>query len=354
MRANTGALRRRSPTIAVAVCTALVLAACNTNASNSGSQGKGSNIVNWYVSMPVEGANALAAAFTKSSGIKVNVQRIGSTELWQRFLTESNAHKYTADVLSIAGWNIVQDAKRQHLIQKIVPNKVNIGPGYTKVPGAVLPDGYAFSSRVVDDAIAYNTKLVPKSQAPKTWMDLAKPYWKGKIAMLDPKLDAPGYAADHQMAKDSAIGWKFFDSLKKQRPIFLSGDSGEILNRVVSGQSQVAVAQDVEALAQRAKGAPIALVYPPEGVGGSLDYNTLPSKAPHQANAVKLLKFLASAQGANALVKAMFVYSPRTGAIVEPSDRPKLDELHLLPFDPAGEQKDFKSFNARFNKAIGR
>lgn len=353
MTGNSGATRRRSLVSAVGLCTVLALASCGGSGTNGSSAGGDENVVNWYTSMPADGAHGLAAAFTQSSGIKVNVQRIGTTELWQRFLTEANAHKYTADVLSIASWSIVQDAKAQNLIQKFIPDKVDVGDAYSSTKGAVLSDGYAFSSRLLIEAMAYNTKLVPKANIPTTWQDLNKPYWKGKIAMLDPKLDTGGYAAYRQMSRTD-IGWDFFDGLKDQGPIFLSGDSGEILNRVVSGQSQVAVLQDVLAWAQKAKGAPVAVVYPPAGVGGTLDYNTLPAKAPHQANAVKFLTYLSSSDANDALVKSIFVYSPRAGAVVEPSDRPKLDELHILPFDPQAEQEDFTSFNTRFDKAIGR
>lgn len=349
-----GVTHRRSLVSAAGACVVLALAACGGSGSGESGGGGGENVVNWYTSMPADGAQALAAAFTESSGVKVNVQRIGSTELWQRFLTEANARKYTADVLSIASWSIVQDAKAKRLIQPFIPGKVDLGDAYTSTEGAVLPGGYAFSSRLLIETIAYNTKLVPKGNVPTTWQDLEKPYWKGKIAMLDPKLDTGGYAAYRQMTRDPAIGWDFFEGLKKQGPIFLSGDSGEILNRVVSGQSQVAVMQDVLAWEQKAKDAPVAVLYPSAGVGGTLDYNTLPTKAPHQANAVKFLKYLSSAEANDALVKSIFVYSPRSGAVVEPGDRPKLDELHILPFDPKAEQQDFQSFNTHFDKAIGR
>ena len=344
----------RRPAACLALCAILSVAACGANEAN-GSQGEGgSDSVNWYTSMPADGAQGLAKAFTEKTGIKVNVQRIGSTELWQRFLTESNANKHIADVLSIASWSIVQDAKKQHLIQPFIPKLVDVGDAYSSIPVSVLPEGYACSSRLLVETIAYNTKLVPKSQVPTTWKDLLKPYWKGKIAMLDPKLDTGGYAAYHQMSKVPSIGWDFFNGLKAQEPIFLSGDSGALINQVISGKSQVAILQDVLAWEQDPKGAPVSVVYPDAGVGGTLDYNTLPSKPPHKQNALKLLKFLSSPAANDALVKSIFVYSPRKGAVVEPSERPKLAELHLLKFDPEAELADFKAFNSRFNTAIGR
>lgn len=337
--------------LAALTVTALLLVA---SACGNGNQAGSGDTLNWYTSMPQDGADALAQAFTKSSGIKVNVQRIGTTELWQRFLTESSAHRYTADVLSVASWTIVQDAEKQHLIKKFLPDPVDVGGAYTSTEGAVLQDGYAFSSRLLIEAIAYNSKLVPAADVPTTWKDLTKPYWKNRIAMLDPRQDTGGYAAYHQMLQVPAIGWDFFDSLKNQGKTFLSGDSGEILNRVVSGQSQVAILQDVLAWEQIAKGAPVKVVYPPEGVGGTLDYNTLPAKAPHEANAVKFLKYLSSAAANDALVKSIYVYSPRSGAVVEPAGRPKIDQLNLLPFRPAAEAKDFDTFNTRFDSSIGR
>ena len=35
------------------------------------------------------------------------------------------------------------------------------------------------------NVIGYNTKLVPKGEAPKNWEDLLNPRWKGKLGMDD-------------------------------------------------------------------------------------------------------------------------------------------------------------------------
>ena len=65
--------------------------------------------------------------------------------------------------------------------------------------------GHIYKNLCVDDkldlsGVTVNTNLVPPSQYPKTWADLLKPYWKGKIVLSNP---APGgyylaVGADHE------------------------------------------------------------------------------------------------------------------------------------------------------------
>jgi iron(III) transport system substrate-binding protein len=335
--------------LATVLSIALAASACG-NESAAGDSG--SKSITWYTSMPPSAAEAVANAYKDKTGIKVNLQAQGTTELWQRVLAERNADKDVADVLSISAWGTLQEAKKQGLLEKIVPGVVPNDPA--RGEQFVDPEGYSFSTRAVVIALAYNTKAVPDDKVPTDWSDLLDPYWKGKIEVIDPTLDSSGYAAIRQMTLAPDIGWDFFKQLAAQGPVYLTDDSGNLANRLASGESQAMIGQDVQALTLREDGAPIQVVYPPSGVGGSLDFNTLPVHAPNPEGAKEFLKYLASKEAGDVLAKAANAYSARSDAAVFPEDKPSLSDLNLLPKDPEGEAADHDAFGDKFNDVFGR
>ena len=50
-------------------------------------------------------------------------------------------------------------------------------------PGFIDKQGYWVGFYLVPYAITYNTKLVPKTSAPKSFDDLLNPKWKGGISL---------------------------------------------------------------------------------------------------------------------------------------------------------------------------
>ncbi|MGH3756757.1 ABC transporter substrate-binding protein [Actinophytocola sp.] len=331
-----------------ALSVAVLVASCGSSATGGDSDDEA---INWYVSIPVAGAQPVADAFTKETGIPVTVQRLGTFELWQRFQTENAAGRNVADVLSIASWDLLQQAKQDKLIAPFIPDPVELGDEYGST--YVDPDGYAFVTRVLVISISYNTKLVPEDKVPNEWDDLLDPYWRGKVAALDPREDAAGYDAYWQMANDPAIDMGFFERLRDQQPV-LSGDSGAILNGLVSGEYHAAITFDHTTWEQVSKGAPLAVTYPTSGLGNSLDYNTLVAKAPHPDAAKRFLRYLSGSDAANTLSEALFVYSPRPDVTPLPEERPRLTDVNLLQRDPEAQAKDFDSFNDTFDSAMGR
>ena len=75
-------------------------------------------------------------------------------------------------------------------------------------------DGLFATARVYVSALGYNTNLVKKEDAPKSFRDLLDPKWKGKIVKAHPGYSGTIMTATFQIARD--LGWEFFEQLAKQ------------------------------------------------------------------------------------------------------------------------------------------
>ena len=76
-------------------------------------------------------------------------------------------------------------------------------------------DGQYAAYRAHLSVIAYNTKLVPRDQAPKSHADLLDPKWVGKIVKAHPGYSGTVMTATFALSK--ALGWEFFEKLGQQK-----------------------------------------------------------------------------------------------------------------------------------------
>ena len=139
--------------------------------------------VSYYTSTDLPVAEKLAKAFeAKYPDIAVRVERTGAERVFQRIGQEYASNIHACDVVnsSDAAHSIVW--KNGNLLEAYVPEDVaKFYPVEHKDP-----DGMFASFRVWVSIIAYNTNLVKKEEAPKSFADLLDPKWKGKIVKAHP------------------------------------------------------------------------------------------------------------------------------------------------------------------------
>ena len=119
------------------------------------------------------------------------------------------------------------------------------------------------SFRVYLCIIAYNTSLVKKDEAPKSFADLLKPEWKGKIVKAHPSYSGTILTATFQMARD--LGWGYFEKLAQQE--VLQVQSAAVPPKKLALGERAVQADGVEYLIFREKesGQPVEPVYASEG-----------------------------------------------------------------------------------------
>ncbi len=170
------------------------------------------------------------------------------------------------------------------------------------------PRGNWASTRVSYFGIAYNPKLVPPDQAPKTYDDLLDPRWKGKLAWrIGTSSGTPLFLTSIRLARGEDKAREYFDKLAQQKVInFGAGSARTLVDRVIAGE--IPIALNIFAhhpLISKAKGAPVnsQLLEPTPSTAGTM---IVPKGVRHPYAAMLLADFILSQEGQGIFSKAEY------------------------------------------------
>ena len=277
--------------------------------------------VNVYTYRETKLIQPLFDAFSKDSGIKVNVIS-ASSGLEQRI--KSEGEHSPADVLLTVDIGRLEDAVRAGISQPIV------SPALDKVvtPQYRDPEGhwYAISMRA---RVIYASKERVKQTA-ITYDELADPKWKGKICIRSGQhiynnaLFA-AYIAKHGEAK--AEQWlRGLKANLAQKP---SGGDRETARDVAAGKCDLGIGNTyywalmINGGPTQKPWAEATRVILPTFEGGGTHVNVsgvmLPKHAPNKANAMKLIEWLAGEQAQHMYADINYEYPLRAGIAVNPT-----------------------------------
>src|SRR4029078_2082103 len=142
--------------------------------------------------------------------IAVRVERTGAERVFQRIAQEYGSNIHAGDAANPSDAAHLSVWKKQGMLEPYLPEDVaKFYPVEHKDP-----DGMFASFRVWVSIIAYNTDLVKKEDAPKSFADLLDPKWKGKIVKAHPSYSGTIMTATYQMQRD--LGWPYFEKLAAQ------------------------------------------------------------------------------------------------------------------------------------------
>ena len=190
-----------------------------------------------------------------------------------------------------------------------------------------------FGMNVWGATICYNTvegkrKNVPK---PETWKDLLKPEYKGQVVMPNPASSGTGFfdvtAWLTLWGDDNGKGggWKYMDGLHQNIAQYTHSGS-KPCNMASSGEYVVGISFEYRANSNKAKGAPIDLVFPKEGLGWDLE-----AFAIHKGT--KKLADWASSKDAMKLYGKNFAITAQPGVAEPLANVPKDYEARLVKMD---------------------
>jgi iron(III) transport system substrate-binding protein len=300
----------------------------------------------WYTSLALTSAEKVAKLFEAAyPGIKVEVHRTGSERILQRVMQELQANLKIADVVhtSDAGHYVLLKDKK--LLMKYTPAGIDGFPAAFKDK-----DGYHYGLRATVNVIAYNTKIIPAAEAPKTWKDLLDPKWKGKLVTAHPGYS--GVIATHVLALVQLHGWDYFKQLAQNKPMLVQSavDPSGI---VASGERPIAAdGGDYTFYQVKKKGNPVEIVFPKEGVPLVVSPSAITSFAPHPNAARLFTDFIFSRELQQVLADSEGLYTGHPD-VKYPADRPKLSELKLLRVEPEELEKRNEEIKTRFVEFFG-
>jgi iron(III) transport system substrate-binding protein len=214
----------------------------------------------WYTSVDLPLAEKIAKSFeAKFPGIAVRVERTGAERVFQRVGQEyaSNIHAVDVANSSDAAHFIVW--KKQGMLEAYLPEDVaKFYPAEHKDP-----DGAFASFRVWVCIIAYNTNLVKKEEAPKSFADLLDPKWKGKIVKAHPSYSGTIMTATYQMQRD--LGWGYFEKLAQQNVMQVQSSADPPKRLALGERAVMADGNEYNIFQLSESGKPVAPVYATEG-----------------------------------------------------------------------------------------
>jgi iron(III) transport system substrate-binding protein len=208
-----------------------------------------------YTSMKESLIGKIHDAFMKMNpGLEMDYQSAGAGKLMVKIAAERESGKILADVIWTSEVPDFYQLRSQGILEKYISPE-------TKGTMNPLPDydGSFTPARLGTLGIAYNPRFV--KEAPKTWQDLMKPAFKGAFGIANPGLSGTAYVSVSMLQK--AFGWEFFQKLKANGAKMGKG-SGQVVDDTASGDLVASLAVDFITNDKIAKGATLALVYPPE------------------------------------------------------------------------------------------
>ncbi len=246
--------------------------------------------VTWYTShYPAETAERIRRAFLEQyPDIKLNLLRAVSGVVFQRVSQELKANALQCDLLGVSDMGNVIAFKEQGLFERYTPTNAETMLDLFR---NLDPDGYFHATSCGVMAITHNTQRVAPNEIPANWPDLLDPRWKGKLSLAHPAFS--GYVANWAMIMLRLYGRGYFERIRGNEPQISRSvqDNVTLLN---SGERLVAAGNIASTLESAARGNPIAVVYPADGVV-LVDSPSAILKGTKHPNAARLLmEFLAS------------------------------------------------------------
>ena len=285
----------------------------------------------WYTTQIVDQfARPAAAAFEKRyPGIKVSLSRTNATTAAIKILNENRARRNQSDVFD--GTVTVVPLKKEGYVLKWLPDAAKDYPAEFKDP-----EGYWIATNIYVLTPAFNTKLIPPGQEPKTYQGLLDPKYRGKMVwgVSLSSSAASGFIGTvlDEMGEDK--GMAFLRQLQKQRIAGVDTSARQVLDQVIAGEYAIALQIfNHHAVISAKKGAPVKWI-PMEPATGVLSVVSIPRSAPHP-NAAKLFEdFLVSKEGQKLYQAAEYLPADPAVPALDPALKPEGGKFRSRFFSP--------------------
>ena len=154
--------------------------------------------------------------------------------------------------------------------------------------------------------VCYNTVEGQKKGIPRpaSWADLTKPIYKGQITMPNPASSGTGFfdVTAWLQTMGEAGGWKYMDALHENIAQYTHSGS-KPCRQAGAGEFVVGISFDFRGNDVKAKGAPVDLVFPKEGLGWDLEAVGIVKNTKKMDAAKKLVDWVATKEANQAFAK---------------------------------------------------
>jgi len=253
--------------------------------------------VSIYTSTDEAQGQPLVEAFKEAYGVAVDYNGLGTTDVYNRVISEGAAGQVGADV----AWTSSMD------LQMVLAGKglldTYASPEAAQFPQSAIYKDMVFGTSVEPVAMIYNKNLLKAEWIPRTRADLVKllqengKELKGKVASFDPEKSGIGFLLAQTDLQNTTSFWdlaKAFGAADGK----VYGSSGAMREKVVSGEQVIAFNVIGSYALQWQKESPVV------GVSFASDYTaafqrvaSVTKGAPHPAAGRLFLDFMLSEKG---------------------------------------------------------
>jgi len=271
----------------------------------------------------------VAAAFSKETGVKVDMVSAGSGVLVKRVQAEKDNPQ--GDII----WGVSRS-----LLQS---NKAFFAPYRSKEAAAIPadfrdPDDLWTGTNVHLLVVTQNTKLIAAGEGPKSWADLLDPKYKGKIAFTDPANSGSAFTnatllIEHWGGGDT--GWAKLKTLFTNLKVL--NRSTLVFQGVGTGEYALGISLEYAGALWASNGAPVVNVYPADGTLAIMEGVAILKGDPNPESAKAFVDYITRKDVREMILKATFRRPARQDLDLSklPGNMPSLSSLKLLSYDEA-------------------
>ena len=340
---------RAWPAVVICVAVSLLSSACGRSEPAADAP----RSVTVYVSTDRVFSEPVLQEYQRRSGVTVNAvydtEETKSTGLANRLIAEQARPQ--ADVF----WS--NEPVRTLVLKSRSVLAPYRSPSANGIPDVLRdPEGYwtGFSARM--RVIAYNTKLVPEAQAPRSVLDLADPKWRGQAAIADPRFGSTSF---HVAALYAVLGDEkaddFFRRLKANGVKVVDGNS-VVRDMVVRGEVKVGLTDTDDVNVALEAGEPITMVLPDrDGIGVPVMPNmvSLVADGPHPEEGRRLIDYLLSPDVERQLAQSEAVQIPLHSGVPGPKNMPAIETFKPMTLDFAKAASRVEDVTNRLAAILG-
>ncbi|HBY93838.1 MAG TPA: hypothetical protein DEP84_07675 [Chloroflexi bacterium] len=213
--------------------------------------------LNWYTMIQRDTAEEMARRFKETYGIDVEIVRETSAKVLQKFELEAKSGQVNADVMMASDLDaVIGFQEAGYLAPSQSPNGMR-----QATPQFRDEDGHWYTFYNLVYLMAYNSKLVPDAEAPKSWKDLADPQYKDKLVIAGLFPSGAPFVVLVEWYK--LFGEEWLSAVAANNPMLVEGHAQ--MNTVVSAGERGIMAENAIHLIRQAEEAGVKPVWPTEG-----------------------------------------------------------------------------------------
>jgi iron(III) transport system substrate-binding protein len=266
-------------------------------------------------------------AFKKETGIEVEGVEAGSGVVFRRVASEKD--RPLGDIV----WGVSRTLLRS--------NKALLAPYASKNKDSVPahfrdPEDLWIGTNVHLLVILQNTKQLPEAQGPRTWSDLLKPEYKGKVAFTDPANSGSAYSNVTmwaQMWGNNDAAWEKVSQVIANTRVL--NRSSLVFQGVGNGEFALGISLEYAGYLWASNGAPVKVIYPTDGTVAQMEGVAIIKGGPNAENAKQFVDYVSRKDVREAILKLAFRRPARQDLDLSklPGAMPQLSDVKLVDYD---------------------